>query len=97
RNVTGVQTCALPILAPILFAVFGIRVVDTDFWTLLLFWLPSYTFLHLSMQDLSSDIRTQRWGEVQETIFAPYLFVPVLLQAIGRSEERRVGNEWRLW
>lgn len=76
----------LYILAPILFAVFGIRVVDTDFWTLLLFWLPSYTFLHLSMQDLSSDIRTQRWGEVQETIFAPYLFVPVLLQAIGIKE-----------
>lgn len=76
----------LYILAPILFAVFEIRVVNTDFWTLLLFWLPSYTFLHLSMQDLSSDIRTQRWGEVQETIFAPYLFIPVLLQAIGIKE-----------
>ncbi len=40
------------------------------------------------MQDLSSDIRTQRWGEIQETIFAPYLVIPVFLQAIGIKETR---------
>lgn len=84
----------LYILAPILFTVFNIQVVDTDFWTLLIFWLPSYFFLHLSMQDLSTDIRTQRWGEVQETIFAPYLFIPVFLQAIGIKEKKfKVTNK----
>lgn len=84
----------LYILAPILFTVFGIKVVDTNFWTLLLFWLPSYGLLHLSMSDLSSDIRTQRWGEVQETIFAPYLFIPVLLQTMGLKEKKfKVTNK----
>lgn len=84
----------LYIMAPILFTVFDVKVVDTDFWTLLLFWLPSYYFIHLSMQDLSSDIRTQRWGEVQETIFAPYVVMPVLLQAIGIKETRfKVTNK----
>ena len=84
----------LYIMAPILFTVFNIRVVDTGFWTLLLFWLPSYYLIHLSMQDLSSDIRTQRWGEVQETIFAPYLVIPVFLQVIGIKEKRfRVTNK----
>ncbi|MFL2132881.1 glycosyltransferase [Desemzia sp. FAM 24101] len=84
----------LYILAPILFTVFGIQVVDTNFWTLLLLWLPSYFFLHLSMQDLASDIRTQRWGEVQETIFAPYLVMPVLMQAIGIKETKfKVTNK----
>lgn len=84
----------LYILAPILFTVFHIRVVATDFWTLLIFWLPSYYFLHLAMQDLSTDIRTQRWGEVQETIFAPYLFIPVFLQTIGIKETRfKVTNK----
>jgi cellulose synthase (UDP-forming) len=84
----------LYITAPILFTVFGIRVVDTDFWTLLLFWLPSYYFIHLSMQDLSSDIRTQQWGEVQETIFAPYMVLPVFFQAIGIKEKRfKVTNK----
>lgn len=84
----------LYIMAPILFTVFYIRVVDTGFWTLLLFWFPSYYLIHLSMQDLSSDIRTQRWGEVQETIFAPYLVIPVFLQVIGIKEKRfRVTNK----
>lgn len=46
------------------------------------------------MQDLSSDIRTQRWGEVQETIFAPYLVIPVFLQAIGIKKTKfKVTNK----
>ncbi|OJG42974.1 glycosyltransferase, group 2 family protein [Enterococcus hermanniensis] len=76
------------IAAPILFTVFNVMVVKANFWQLLIFWLPSYYFLHLAMQDLSSDIRTQRWGEVQETIIAPYLVVPVLLQALGIKEKK---------
>lgn len=76
------------IAAPILFTVFNIMVVKANFWQLLIFWLPSYYFLHLAMQDLSSDIRTQRWGEVQETIIAPYLVIPVLLQALGIKEKK---------
>ncbi|MDN6293604.1 MAG: glycosyltransferase [Alkalibacterium sp.] len=84
----------LYIMAPILFAVFNIQVVDTNFLLLLIFWLPSYFFLHLSMQDISSMIRTQRWGEVQETIFAPYLVIPVFLQAIGFKETKfKVTNK----
>ncbi|MHC5374463.1 glycosyltransferase [Enterococcus sp. LJL120] len=84
----------LYILAPILFTVFGVMVVDTNFWNLLLFWLPSYYFLHLAMQDLSSDIRTQRWGEVQETIFAPFLILPIFLQTIGIKETKfKVTNK----
>src|SRR5699024_8520705 len=31
----------------------------------------------------SSKIRNERWGEIQETFFAPYLFLPVLLESIG--------------
>lgn len=84
----------LYIFAPILFTVFDIMVVDTNFWTLLLFWLPSYYFVYLSMQDMSTDIRTQRWGEVQETIFAPYLVLPVFLQTIGIKETKfKVTNK----
>ena len=78
----------LYILAPILFTVFSIRVVDTNFWALLIYWLPGYLLLHLAMQDVSSDIRTQSWGEVQETILAPYLFIPVFLQSIGIKEKK---------
>lgn len=78
----------LYIFAPILFTVFNIRVVDTNFWTLLLFWLPSYCLIQLVMKDISSDVRTARWGEIQETIFAPYLVLPVLFQTIGLKETK---------
>lgn len=76
----------LYIFAPILFTVFNIRVVDTDFWVLLAFWLPSYVLIQYVMSDISSDLRTARWGEIQETIFAPYLVIPIFMQTIGIKE-----------
>lgn len=78
----------LYIMAPILFTVFSVQVVDTNFWALLLFWLPGYVLSHLAMRDISSDIRTQSWGEVQETIMAPYMIIPVFLQTIGVKERK---------
>lgn len=76
------------IMAPVMFTVFDTRVVATDIWQLFIFWLPSYILLHLSMRQVSSDIRTQSWGEVQETIFAPYMIIPVFLETIGIKEQK---------
>lgn len=76
------------ILAPIMFTVFNTRVVVADIWQLLIFWLPGYLLLQLTMRFTSSDIRTQSWGEVQETIFAPYLILPVFLETIGVKETK---------
>ncbi|EOT49295.1 hypothetical protein OMY_00223 [Enterococcus sulfureus ATCC 49903] len=73
----------LYILAPILFTVFNTQVVVANFFQLVALWLPSYILVHLSMRDASNRIRTQRWGEVQETIFAPFLVLPILLQTFG--------------
>ena len=70
------------IAAPILFAVWKIQVVDTNLWLLLLMWAPGYALLHTVLGDSSSRIRNERWGEVQETFFAPYLFLPVILQTL---------------
>lgn len=82
------------IFAPILYTAFDIKVVNTDFWFLLVFWLPSYFLMHNVMTDISSDLRTQRWGEIQETIFAPFLVLPVLFQAIGLKETKfKVTNK----
>lgn len=70
------------IAAPILFAVWKIQVVDTNFWLLMLMWAPGYALLHTVLGDSSSRFRNERWGEVQETFFAPYLFLPVILQTL---------------
>ncbi|MBZ6014301.1 glycosyltransferase [Leuconostoc gelidum subsp. gelidum] len=71
------------VFAPILFALFDFRVVNTNFWILLIFWVPGYLLLLLVKQDISSSLTNQRWGEIQELFFAPYLVLPVILETIG--------------
>ncbi|WP_125766375.1 glycosyltransferase family 2 protein [Lapidilactobacillus wuchangensis] len=71
------------IAAPLLYALFKIQVVNANFWVLMLIWAPGYFLLHYVLGNTSSKIRNERWGEIQETFFAPYLFLPVLLESIG--------------
>ena len=76
------------IIAPILYALFKIQVVNANFWILMVVWAPGYFLLHYVMGDTSgmhdnAKIRNERWGEVQETFFAPYLFIPVILESLG--------------
>lgn len=75
-------------IAPILYALFKIQVVNANFWILMVVWAPGYFLLHYVMGDTSgmgdkAKIRNERWGEVQETFFAPYLFIPVILETLG--------------
>jgi len=71
------------IIAPILYALFKIQVVMANFWILMIVWAPGYFLLHYVLKDTSDSIRNERWGEIQETFFAPYLFIPVILETLG--------------
>lgn len=71
------------ILAPVLFALFDFKLVECGFWDLLIFWLPSHVLYTLSVQYLSTNVRTMRWSQIIDTILAPYLIFPVLLESIG--------------
>lgn len=82
------------ILAPILFALFDFQIVNTSFWEILIFWLPSYFCYSMSMRYLSSNIRNQRWSQVIDTIFMPYLIWPVFLETLGIHERKfKVTNK----
>lgn len=74
--------------APVIFALFEQPVVIANLWLLMIFWAPGYFLLHWVLGDTSSSIRNERWGEVQETFFAPYLVLPVLLQALGIKQKK---------
>ena len=76
------------ILSPILFALFDFQIVDTSFWAILIFWLPSYFCYSLSVRYLSSNIRNQRWSQVIDTIFMPYLIWPVFLETLHIHERK---------
>lgn len=68
------------ILSPILFALFDFQIVNSHFWDVVVFWLPAYFFYSISMRFLSGNIRNQRWSQIIDTIFMPYLIIPVLLE-----------------
>lgn len=65
------------ILAPILFALCGVRLADCGFGELLLFWLPAHLSYRVSVKYLSTNIRNARWSRIIDTILAPYLVIPV--------------------
>ncbi|MFD1484516.1 glycosyltransferase family 2 protein [Lacticaseibacillus baoqingensis] len=82
------------IAAPLLYALFKIQVVKANFWILMVVWAPGYFLLQYVLSDSSSKIRDERWGEVQETFFAPYLFLPVLLEFLGfKARKFKVTNK----
>lgn len=84
----------LYIFAPVLYALFKIRVVDSNFWLLLIIWAPSYFLVQLVLRSITGNIRTQRWGEIQETVFAPYLVFPVLFESLGiKAKTFKVTNK----
>ncbi len=71
------------LLAPVLFALFDVQLVECGFWELLCFWLPSHLLSRLAMGYLSTNIRNARWSHIIDTILAPYLAAPVLLESLG--------------
>ncbi len=82
------------ILAPLLFALFDFQIVNTSFWEVIVFWLPAYFFYSISMRYLSSNIRNQRWSQIIDTIFMPYLIVPVLLESLHIHQRKfKVTNK----
>ncbi|RKN85948.1 glycosyltransferase family 2 protein [Paenibacillus ginsengarvi] len=82
------------LMSPILFALFDFKIVNTTFVEILIFWLPSYFCYSMSMRYLSSNIRNQRWSQIIDTIFMPYLIVPVLLETFGIHERKfKVTNK----
>ena len=70
------------IMSPILFALFDYQIVNSHFWDVIVFWLPAYFFYSMSMRYLSSNVRNQRWSQIIDTIFMPYLIIPVLLETL---------------
>lgn len=88
------------ILAPVLFALFHVQLVECGFWELLFFWLPSHLLHQTASRYLSTNIRNLRWSQIIDTILCPYLILPVLLESVGihqrkfkvTSKEKEEGN-----
>ena len=71
------------ILAPILFVVFGVVIVNCTVKQLLCIWLPFFILYNLTLKLMSGKIRNTRWSNITDTIMFPYLIVPVITEAFG--------------
>lgn len=70
-------------LAPILFTVFGLRVVDASFLEVIIIWLPCYIFNTVMFKKFSGNGRTMKWTSIYDTILMPTLMPAVLFETLG--------------
>ncbi len=71
------------IFAPILYAVFGIVVVDLDIMQYLILGVPAYVIYNIALRQLSEGLKDFRWSNIVDTILAPYLVFPILMETLG--------------
>lgn len=76
------------LLAPIMFAVFNVIVVEANLIEVIVFWLPMYVMTIMTLRQFSGNVRTLKWTNVYETIMMPTLIPAVLLESVGLSMKK---------
>lgn len=71
------------LIAPLLFSIFGIIIVDCNLLTFIAIWLPSYIIKRLALDLLEENRRSSTWNKIYETIMTPILALSVLKEYIG--------------
>ena len=73
------------VLAPLLFATFGIPVFACSWLDLLVYWLPMFLMQNVCLRAVSGNTISARWSGIHETSVMPALLVPVLKESLGIS------------
>lgn len=89
------------IMAPIMYSVFGVVVVQCTLTQVLVCWLPMYLLTDATIKTFSGNIRNTRWTNIYETILFQSLLIPILLETFGISQnkfsvtrkDKRVAND----
>lgn len=76
------------IMAPILFTVFGVKVLHADLLRVLMFWIPMNWLIKKMFQLYTKNIRTSVWSDIYETIMMPNLMTAILLETFGIKQKR---------
>lgn len=76
------------IMAPIVYAVFGIVVVECTLAQVLTLWLPMYILTNATIKKFSNNIRNTRWTNIYETIMFQALMLPVIMETLCISQNK---------
>lgn len=71
------------LIAPLLFSLFGLIIVDCDLKTFLAFWVPTYLIKRFALDKLEGNKRSSTWTKIYETILAPVMCKEVFKELIG--------------
>ncbi len=95
------------ILCPILYAVFGIQILECSFIEIIILWLPSYVLTGYCLKKFSGNIRNTRWTNIYETILFPPLMLCVILETFcisknkfsvtKKTRNQQDDSKYRLW
>ena len=71
------------LIAPLLFSIFGIIIVDCNLLTFISIWLPGYLLKRYSLDIIENKKRSSTWNKIYETIQTPTLAFKVFKEFIG--------------
>ncbi|MDS0525433.1 glycosyltransferase [Clostridium sp. SHJSY1] len=78
------------IISPLLFVLFDLHIVECSFWQIICIWLPSYVLYNKVLNQISGNIRNNRWSNIMDTVIFPYMILPILLETVGVSQKKFV-------
>jgi cellulose synthase (UDP-forming) len=70
-------------ISPILFSIFGLVILKTDFGPLLYIWLPMFLLSGLTFRVFSNNYRTTTWSHIYDTIMFPQITKGVVAESLG--------------
>lgn len=73
----------LYMIAPLLFSIFGLIIVDCDLRVFIAMWLPSYLLKRFVIDISEHNKRSATWNKIYETILTPVLCKEVLKEFFG--------------
>lgn len=71
------------LIAPLLFLLFGTKIIDADVKELLALFIPYILGQIFTFKSLCSDVRTLTWSHIYETSMAPHISFSILKEILG--------------
>ncbi|MBR2705414.1 MAG: glycosyltransferase [Bacilli bacterium] len=71
------------LIAPLLFSLFGLIIVDCDLKMFLAFWVPTYLVKRFALDALEGRRRSSTWTKIYETVLTPVMCKEVFKELIG--------------
>lgn len=76
------------LIAPLLFSLFGLIIVDCDLRTFVAIWVPTYLIKRFALDALEGNKRSATWNKIYETILTPVMFKEVLKELVGLGSSK---------